>query len=152
MNRETTTFKCYMGDTGLLISHAFAEKAMVSAEIYRLLLAGTLEFNEGMVMENAVAQMLVAAGHKLYFYSNSSRENAADRMEIDFLIEKPMITNRHNISPIEVKSSKKYALTSLEKYCRKFAAALDKPLVLHTADVMEKSGYQCLPLYMTPFL
>jgi len=152
MNRENTTLKCYMGDTGLLVSHAFDEKAMVNEEIYKKLLSGRLEFNEGMMIENAVAQMLTAAGHKLYFYSNSSRVNADDRMEIDFLIEKPVITSGHNISPIEVKSGKNYTFSSLQKFCRKFARQLDRPLILHSGDIMEKDGYLCLPLYMTPLL
>ncbi|MBO8440235.1 MAG: ATPase, partial [bacterium] len=39
-----------------------------------------LEVNEGMLVENIVAQMLRAAGHKLYFFSNSSRTSADDRM------------------------------------------------------------------------
>jgi len=73
-------------------------------------------------------------------------------MEIDFLIEKPVITNRHNISPIEVKSGKNYTFTSLRKFCQKFAQQLDKPLILHSGDMMDKDGYQCLPLYMTPLL
>lgn len=152
MNKVQTTLKCYMGDTGLLISHAFDEKLMVNEEIYKKILSGKLEFNEGMIMENVVAQMLTAAGHKLFFYSNSSRENIADRMEIDFLIEKKQLTSRHNISPLEVKSGKNYTFTSLRKFCQKFAQQLDKPLILHSGDVMEKDGYLCLPLYMTPFL
>ena len=152
MNRERTNLKCYMGDTGLLISHAFDEKDMVSEEIYKKLLFGALEFNEGMIMENIVAQMLTAAGHRLYFYSNTSRENADERMEIDFLIEKSKITSRHNISPIEVKSGKNYTFSSLRKFCRKFAQQLDRPLLLHNGDVTEKDGFQCLPLYMTPLL
>ena len=152
MNRERTNLKCYMGDTGLLISHAFDEKDMVSEEIYKRLLFGALEFNEGMIMENIVAQMLTAAGHRLYFYSNTSRENADERMEIDFLIEKTKITSRHNISPIEVKKKKNYTFSSLRKFCRKFAQQLDRPLLLHNGDVTEKDGFQCLPLYMTPLL
>jgi predicted AAA+ superfamily ATPase len=152
MNRERTNLKCYMGDTGLLISHAFDEKDMVSEEIYKKLLFGALEFNEGMITENIVAQMLTAAGHRLYFYSNTSRENADERMEIDFLIEKTKITSRHNISPIEVKSGKNYTFSSLRKFCRKFAQQLDRPLLLHNGDVTEKDGFQCLPLYMTPLL
>jgi uncharacterized protein len=152
MNKEQTTLKCYMADTGLLISHAFDENLMVSEEIYKKILAGKLEFNEGMIIENAVAQMLVANGHKLYFYANSSRVNADERMEIDFLIEKPSITSRHNISPLEVKSGKNYTFSSLQKFCKKYASQLDKPLILHTGDIIEKEGYQCLPLYMTPLL
>ena len=50
-----------------------------------------LEINEGMLVENIVAQMLVASGHSLYFYSKYS-DVAEDRMEIDFLVEKPTLT------------------------------------------------------------
>ncbi|SMP62525.1 putative selenium metabolism protein, YedE family [Sphaerochaeta associata] len=74
-----------------------------------------------MIVENIVAQMLVASGHKLYFYSNSSRDDALSRIEIDFLIAKSKVSNKHNISPIEVKSSKNYTLTSLQKFRAKFA-------------------------------
>ena len=105
MNQDRTPLKCYMGDTGLLISHAFDENGSVQQEIYRKLLLDKLEVDMGMVMENIVAQMLVSQGHKLSFYSNPDRENKENRMEIDFLIAKSAITSRHNISPLEVKSS-----------------------------------------------
>ena len=103
LNMDRVTMKCYMADTGLLISHAFDENGIVSEEIYRKLLFDKLEVNKGMIVENIVAQMLVASGHKLYFYYNPSRDDASLRMEIDFLIAKSKITSRHNISPIEVK-------------------------------------------------
>ena len=48
-------------------------------------------------------QMLRTAGHSLFFYSNYDKEDASNRMEIDFLIQKETVTSRHNISPIEVK-------------------------------------------------
>ena len=88
----------------------------------------------------------------MYFYSNSSRVDASERMEIDFLVAKRKITSRHNISPLEVKSGKGYSLTSLQKFRRKFAQQLNTPYVLHSADVMEKDGIICLPLYMTQLL
>ena len=65
MNEDRTTLKCYMNDTGLLISHAFDEKGIVSSEIYQKLLFGKLEVNEGMLIENIVAQMLTATRNKL---------------------------------------------------------------------------------------
>ena len=141
-----------MADTGLLISMAFDEKGRVPNEIYQKLLHNKLEINEGMLVENIVAQMLAAAGHNLYFYSNSSRENADERMEIDFLISKGKITSRHNISPIEVKSSTRYTLNSLRKCIAKFAAHLATPYVLHGADLQEKDDVVFLPLYMTGLL
>lgn len=152
MNMVRKTLKCYFADTGLLISHAFDENGIVTAEIYKKLLFDKLSVNNGMFMENIVAQMLTAAGHKLYFYSNSSRENADDRMEIDFLIAKSKITSMHNISPIEVKSGERYTLSSIRKFRKKYADYCSVPYVLHTKDYKEEDGIVYLPVYMTMFL
>ena len=151
LNEERTTLKCYMNDTGLLISHAFDERGIVSSDIYRKLLLEKLEVNEGMFMENMVAQMLTSSGHNLYFFSNSS-ENAEDRMEIDFLLQKDKVTSRHNIRPIEVKSGKNYTLSSLNKAMRKFSEHLTTPTVIHTSDLKIENNVTYLPIYMTPLL
>ena len=148
LNRDSSSLKMYMADTGLLISHSFDENEIVSEEIYKKLLFGNLEVNEGMIFENIVAQMLVSAGHKLYFYSNSSRDDRNSRMEIDFLIAKSKVTNRHNISPIEVKSGKNYTLSSINKFKSKYAEELNTAFVLHTKDLQEKDGIIYLPVYM----
>lgn len=147
LNRDKNTLKLYMADTGLLISHAFDESGLVKEEIYKKLLFGKLEVNEGMIFENVVAQMLVASGHKLYFYSNSSKENKEERMEIDFLISKKNPTNKHNVSPIEVKSGKRYTYSSLNKFIKKFNDLLDVPYILHTRDYYEKEGIVFIPVY-----
>ncbi len=152
LNMDRLTLKCYMADTGLLISHAFDENGLVSEEIYKKLLFDKLEVNKGMIIENIVGQMLASNGHKLYFYSNTSRTDADSRMEIDFLIAKSKISNRHNISPIEVKSSKNYTLTSLRKFQKKYAEETNVPYVLHPNDLKEEDGILFLPLYMTPLL
>jgi len=152
LNRDNSTMKIYMGDTGLLVSHAFDENGLVSEGIYKKLLWGKLEVNEGMIFENIVAQMLTATGHKLYFYSNASKEDKDSRMEIDFLISKSSVTSRHNISPIEVKSGKRYTYSSLGKYMKKYNEQLDVPIILHTADLSEKDGILFLPVYMTGLL
>lgn len=152
LNSERTTLKCYMADTGLLLSHAFDEKAIVSQGIYPQLLFEKLEINRGMLVENIVAQMLAASNHKLYFYSNSSREDAASRMEIDFLIAGSTLSSRHNISPIEVKSGKNYTLSSLKKFIIKYSQMLRIPYVVHPKDMREEGGIVFLPYYMVPCL
>ena len=152
LNEERTTLKCYMGDTGLLISHAFDAHGIVNQEIYQKLMFGKLEINEGMLVENIVAQMLTASGHKLFFYSRYDEKNAENRMEIDFLIQKPIITSRHNISPIEVKSSNRYTLTSLKKCINKYSNYLSTPYVLHYTDLKIENGITYLPIYMAPLL
>ena len=151
LKMEGTSLKCYMADTGLLVSMAFDENNIMRESLYKKLMMDKLEVNEGMLVENIVAQMLRAKGHKLFFYSNYSRV-AEDRMEIDFLIAKPTITSRHNISPIEVKSSSRYTITSLVKCVKKYNEYLSTPYVIHASDFEQKNGIVYLPLYMTPLL
>ena len=152
LNKDTNTMKCYMADTGLLISHAFDANEIVSEDLYRKILLDKLEMNSGMIVENIVAQMLRTAGHKLFFYSNSSMTDKDSRMEIDFLIAKSKITTRHNISPIEVKSSVRYTLTSLRKCIAKYGSYLSTAYVIHPADLKEEDNIVYLPLYMCPLL
>ncbi|MBR4327245.1 MAG: ATP-binding protein [Bacteroidales bacterium] len=152
LNEERTTLKCYMGDTGLLISHAFNNKNIVDEAIYQKLMFQKLEINEGMLIENIVAQMLTASGHKLFFFSKYDEKSAENRMEIDFLIQKASITSRHNISPLEVKSTNRYTTTSLLKLRQKYGLYLSTPFVLHTADLKEDNGIVYLPIYMTGLL
>ena len=152
LNKDTNTMKCYMADTGLLISHAFDTNEIVSEDLYRKILLDKLEMNSGMIIENIVAQMLRTAGHKLFFYSNSSMTDRDSRMEIDFLIGKGKITARHNILPIEVKSSARYTLTSLKKCIAKYGSYLSTAYVIHPADLKEEDNIIYLPLYMCPLL
>jgi hypothetical protein len=76
------------------------------------------------------------------------------RMEIDFLIAKSKISNRHNISPIEVKSGKNYTLSSIAKFIKKYHEHLHVPYVLHTGDYSSagEGGVAYIPVYMTPLL
>ncbi len=150
LNREHFKYKIYMADTGMLISQAFGERTELN-ELYRKLLFGKLEVNKGMLVENIVAQMLKSSGKELFYYSANS-ENSEDRMEIDFLIRKPQVTSRHNISPIEVKSSNRYTITSLRKCINKFSKSISTPYVLHSGDLKVDEGIVYLPLYMTSLL
>ena len=152
MKEDSASIKCYLGDTGLLISQAFDENELATEDIHRRILFDKIELNEGMLMENVVAQMLVATGRTLYFYSSSDRNDPNNRMEIDFLIANSKIMRRKNISPIEVKSGKNYTLSSLSKFCTKFKAYLNTSYVLHTKDLEIKNGIIYLPLYMTSLL
>ncbi len=148
LNKDESKVKMYMADTGLLVSMAFSAGELEQDRLYEKILRGKLEFNKGMLIENLVAQLLRTSGHPLFYYTCSSRENAADRMEIDFLIRKEKVTSRHNICPIEVKSSPRYTLTSLDKYNKKFHNYLGQSYILHSKDLEKKEGLIYLPLYM----
>lgn len=147
LNKESTTQKIYMGDTGLLVTHAFMDKKFMDNEIYRAVLLDKLNINEGMIMENIVSQMLRRNGHKLFFYSRSDTNNRKHNIEIDFLI-----ASGKKIRPIEVKSAEYKAHSSIDKFRAKFKRRLDQPIVLYPKDVMEKDGVLHLPLYMAFFL
>ena len=92
-----------MADTGLLVSQAFADRETTPDDVYRDILFDRLSLNEGMLVENAVAQQFRANGRKLYFFSRSDRTDASKTMEIDFLIvrENDNAAMKPRISPIE---------------------------------------------------
>lgn len=147
MNADRTALKCYLGDTGLLYTLAFSNVEEKN-DMYRKIILGKLSSNHGMFMENIVAQMLTANKHKLFFYSNSDRDDKESRMELDFLLPKSKITNQHNINFIEVKSGTRYDLTSLEKAMKKYANELNQAIVLHPGNLREENNILYLPVYM----
>ena len=152
LSADHTTFKCYMADTGLLVSHAFDENELAAESIHKRLLTGDISVNEGMLMENMVAQMLVASGRKLYFYARADPRNRQERMEIDFLIAKSKLARKNNVSAVEVKSGKRVHPASLRKFQAKFADYLADPFLFHADDVKEYDKLKCLPLYMASCL
>ncbi len=152
LSADDAKLKCYFLDTGLLVSLAFSENALAAADVHKRILFDDIELNEGMLVENIVAQMLTASRHKLFFYSNRSRTDAGSRMEIDFLLSKSAVGERNNVIPIEVKSGKRATHRSLDKFCAKFANYVDTPCLLSRRDLEMKNGILYLPLYMTPLL
>ena len=152
MSADTSTMKCYMADTGLLVSHAFSASELASEEIHRRILFDSLSFNAGMLMENSVAQMLVASGHQLFFFSRYSRADASERMEIDFLVANAEARRSKNVTAVEVKSAKDYSTSSLDKFRVKFKGNVSSSVILHPGDVAVSADVVRLPLYMAPFI
>ena len=149
---DNNALKCYFFDTGLLLSLVFNEKKIINEEIYKKILFDKLSFNEGMIIENIVAQSLISSGRKLYFFSKYSDNNSKEVMEIDFLISKNTITSKHNIIPIEVKSGDRYTYSSLNKLKEKYKDYIDKPIIIHTKDLKVNDDILYLPIYMTTLL
>ena len=150
LHREQPTLKCYMADTGLLVTHALSDRRITSDDVYRSILLDKLGINEGMFAENIVAQSLTAAGHTLYFYSRSSRDNAADRMEIDFLTIGDGL--KAKVCPIEVKSKRSYSLTSMNKFKAKFGKRVGRQYILHTKNLSIDGERLFLPIYLAGYL
>lgn len=146
------SLKCYFFDTGLLLALVFNERELANEEIYKKILFDKLSFNEGMILENIVAQDLVAIGRKLYFFSKYNYEDSSETMEIDFLISKTYITSKHNIIPIEVKSGDRYTYSSLNKLKDKYKDYIHEPIIIHTKDLKVENGILYIPIYMTSLL
>ena len=141
--------KCYMGDTGLLLTHTFDENAKEKTSYHKELMNDKLSINKGMFFENAVAQMLVASGHKLYFYTHYNEEMHRNDIEIDFLLTSGSKI-AHKLIPIEVKSSKSYKTESLNRFIDKFKDRIDCSYVIHPKNLCVKdNGIICIPVYMT---
>jgi len=147
LSADYTIQKCYMADTGLLVTHTFLDSSYIENDLYKAILFDKLYINEGMIMENIVAQMLRSNGHKLYFYSRNDKVNRQNHMEIDFLI-----TEKKKITPVEVKSGSYKSHSSLDKFIRKFSVKIGDPYILYTKDVMIRDGIIHLPIYMAMFL
>lgn len=151
INEVRTYVKCYMGDTGLLVSHAFDENELLEDEVYKQILSGRLSMNEGMLYENVIAQMLTANGHKLYFYTHYNEEKHRNDIEIDFLLSNNSKL-KYKIYPIEVKSGTKYTTTSLKRFKEKFRNRIGECYVIHPRNLIVKEDIVCIPPYMAMLL
>lgn len=147
LNEDRTYLKCYMGDTGLLVSHAFTESEIETEDLYRQLILGRLSVNEGMIFENAVMQALVCNGYTPFFYTHYNAEKHRNDIEIDFLISNKSKT-RYKIYPIEVKSTEKYSIASLRKFMEKFRERIGQAYVIDTKNYRRKDDVVYLPAYM----
>ncbi|MBQ3621000.1 MAG: ATP-binding protein [Methanosarcinaceae archaeon] len=147
LNENRSYVKCYLGDTGLLVSHAFSENELLTEDVYRQILSGKLSMNKGMLYENAIAQMLTSNGHKLYFYRHYNSEKHRADIEIDFLLSNNSKT-KYRICPIEVKSGVRYTTTSLERFREKYKKRIEKCYIIHPKNLSVRNGIVCIPPYM----
>ncbi len=147
LNEDRTLIKCYMGDTGLLVSHAFDESELQDGSLYKDILHDKLSINKGMLFENAIAQTLTSNEHRLFFYTRYNQEKKRNDIEIDFIISNDSKT-RQKIYPIEVKSSKKYTTTSLLEFNKKYKERIGLSYIIHTKNLCFKDDILCIPSYM----
>lgn len=150
LSEDDATLKCYMADTGLLVTQSFATSAATSDETLRAVLFDQLGVNEGMLVENYAAQQLRARGEELFFYSRYDRSDSSWNMEIDFLVVRPFAdaAGRPRISPVEAKSTRRYGTKSLDKFRQRFPSQTGLEFVLHPRQMARREGRVYLPLYM----
>ena len=148
LNESDTYIKCYLGDTGLLVSHAFDENELLEDEVYKQILGGKLGLNQGMLYENMIAQMLTANGHRLFFYTQYNEEKKRNDIEIDFIISNNSKT-KYKMYPIEVKSGSNYSIESLLRFREKYKNRIGECYIIHPRNLTYKEDILCIPPYMT---
>ena len=148
VNEDRTLLKCYMGDTGLLVSHAFSEAEIAEGALYKQILNDRLSINEGMLFENAIAQCLTANGYRLFFYTRYNEEKHRNDIEIDFLVSNGSKT-KPKIFPIEVKSGKRYTTTSLERFIELYSQRIGQAYIIHPKNLQATEQIVYIPSYMT---
>lgn len=151
LTKDDSSVKCYLGDTGLLISLAFSENEIVEKEIYKSILHDKLSINKGMIFENVVAQMLKAKGNELYYYSHYSLETHKNDIEIDFLLSNNSKTSL-KVYPVEVKSSKNYTVSSYDLFKKRFGSRIEKSFIVHPKQLTFDESSIKTPPYMVPFI
>lgn len=146
LTRNEDYFKMYASDTGLFVTLAFMDSDFTENVIYDKLLSDKLSANLGYVYENVIAQMLKATGKNLYYHTIPYAEGKK-YYEIDFVI-----SDRHKVSPIEVKSSGYRTHKSLDEFCAKYSDRILNKYLIYTKDYKRENGIDCIPVYMTMFL
>ncbi len=146
LEKDTRRYKLFLSDTGLFVTLCFKDKRYTENIIYNKLLYDKLEANLGYVYENVVAQMLVAKGNNLFYYTMPSA-TSNHLYEIDFLL-----SDGNKISPIEVKCGNYRSHKSLDVFCEKFSHRIKDKYVVHTKDYKTENAITYLPVYTIPFL
>ena len=147
---DRSNFKLYMGDTGLLVTQIMNNQEETDENLMKALIIDDLGINQGMILENMVAQMLKATGHELYFHEYLYQPEGNERekkYEIDFLTVK-----KKKICPIEVKSSGYKSHKSFDYLIKKYQLKMEDRFIIYTKDLKYEDGITYIPIYMTPFI
>ena len=146
LEKDIGRYKLFTSDVGLFVTLVFKDKKYTENVIYNKLLLDKLDVNLGYVYENIVAQILIAKGNNLFYYTMKS-ETSNHLYEIDFLI-----SVGDKICPIEVKSGNYRVHKSLDVFCKKFSNRSEGTNMLFTKDYKWENGIHYIPVYMVPFL
>ena len=140
-------FKCYLMDTGLLISLAFKNKDYLENELYKAILFDKLHVNEGMILENAIAQAIRTKGERNYYFKKVDKESKKTVAELDFLVRR---NNKINI--IESKSSESDSIKSINYVKATYPKRIGKCYILHDGDIKIDGKLTYLPYYFASLI
>ncbi len=132
--RDSTSFKFYYHDTGLLLT-------LYGDNVQNKILQGDIGIFKGAIYENVIAQTLNSNNISTFYYRRD------DRLEIDFVIY-----YKNSIVPIEVKAGQNTKSISLNNIVNsskeiKFGIKLSMNNINTSNDKIK-----CFPLYMIMFI
>lgn len=146
LTKDISSYKMYSSDTGLFVTLLFIDRPIAENELYKKFLSDKLPANLGYLYENAVAQMIAAGKHELYYHT-WDKENSTHYYEADFLL-----ANGAKVNAVEVKSSGSGKHESLTVFKHKYSDVVNECFVISQKDVGFENGIRYLPVYMVPFL
>lgn len=144
--KDIDTFKLYLSDTGLFTTMIFNSADETDENIYSKLLSDSLPADLGYLYENAVAQMITAAGRPLYYHT-WEKEGSTHYYEVDFIL-----TKKTKLIPVEVKSSGIGKHKSISAFCDKYSQQIADRILLSQKDIGNKEMLHLYPVYMLPFI
>ena len=134
INMQHNLFKLFFCDTGLLSA------STVGAAQFSLI-QGDVSINQGALLENVIAQQLVANGFKLFYYDKSKIG------EVDFLAQRGS-----RVVPLEAKSGTDYKRhKALDNLMAVGEWGLEEAVVLCRSNVSVQDGIKYLPWYAVTF-
>lgn len=134
-NVNTDVFKVYLSDTGML-TFMYGNPA-------RLAIMRNDDYNQGSLIENAVAECIMKSGMKPRYYRKT---NGKGQMELDFVLELGQ-----DLTVLEVKSGKSRNAASLRKVGDYFR--IDRRILLEDGDIgVDEDGVEHYPLFCAAFL
>lgn len=136
ISKDKNTFKLFLSDVGLLTAcYPFKVREDLMNE-------ANIDYNNGALFENFVAQELISNGFVPYYYKSTKIG------EVDFLIE-----YKNKIIPLEVKSGKGYKThKSIDKLLEVYQDNIVNPMVLSPSNLFIDNQIIYLPIYMLGFM
>ena len=151
LKAEEALFKLYFCDTGLLMGKLLPLKGEeMNKSYFDFLVHGKCSLNLGAVFESAAVQMLTMRGYALYYHRYCLADNETGKTknyELDLVLEREM-----KASAIEIKSSKNYTTSSLDRIREKYPQVKIRHLVCGIKNIRYEGDKTTLPLYLLPLL
>lgn len=146
LTKNLNCYKLFLLDTGLFITLVYQDRDFTENVMYRKLLSDKQHTDLGYVYENIVAQMTVAKGDALYYYTFPSA-TSNHNYEVDFLL-----TRGSKLCPLEVKSSGYKTHASLDAFTKKYASRIGSRYLIYTKDLAKEHDILCVPVYLYPYV